>query len=72
MTLDEYARNDALGLAALVKNGDISPREPAQTAARAVEAFNPSVNAVVETYPDRIDGLDDRHWATDHFAACRS
>jgi amidase len=60
MTLDEYARYDALGLAALVKNGDISPRELAQTAARAVEAFNPSVNAVVETYPDRIDGLDDR------------
>ncbi len=60
MTLDEYARYDALGLAALVKNGDISPRELAQTAARAVAAFNPSVNAVVETYPDRIDDLDDR------------
>jgi amidase len=60
MTLDEYARYDALGLAALVKNGDISPRELAQTAARAVEAFNPSVNAVVETYPDRTDDLEDR------------
>jgi len=60
MTLDEYVRYDALGLAALVKNGDISPRELAQTAARAVDAFNPDVNAVVETYSDRIERLDER------------
>ena len=59
MTLDEYARHDALGLAALVKNGDISPGELARMAAQAVDAFNPSVNAVVETYPDRIDDLDE-------------
>jgi amidase len=59
MTLDEYARHDALGLAALVKNGDISPGELARMAAQAVDAFNPDVNAVVETYPDRIDHLDE-------------
>lgn len=60
MTVDEYARYDALGLAALVKNGDISPRELAQTAARAVDAINPRINAVVETYDDRIEQLDER------------
>lgn len=67
MTLDEYARYDALGLAALVKNGDISPRELAQTAARAVDAFNPSINAVVETYPDRIESLDETSLGTGPF-----
>src|SRR5262245_17550836 len=60
MTLDDYVRYDALGLAGLVKNGEISPTELAHTAARAADAFNPTVNAVVELYADRIDRLDDR------------
>jgi amidase len=60
MTLSEYARHDATGLAGLVTNGDISPRELARLAARAIEAANPAVNAVVELYDDRIDGLDER------------
>jgi amidase len=60
MTLDEYARYDALGLAALVKTNAISPRELAQVALRAADALNPAINAVVETYPDRVDDLDER------------
>jgi len=60
MTLDEYARYDALGLAALVNSRAISPRELAQVAARAIDALNPAINAVVETYPDRVDDLDER------------
>jgi amidase len=60
MTPAEYARYDALGLAGLVTNGDISPRELARTAAAAIDALNPAVNAVVETYPDRIDDLDEK------------
>jgi amidase len=59
MTLDEYARYDALGLARLVTDREVTPRELAALAMRAVEAVNPQVNAVVETYPDRIDGLDE-------------
>ncbi len=55
----EYARFDALGLAELVARGEITPRELAATAARAIEIANPSVNAVVETYPDRIEGLNE-------------
>jgi amidase len=58
MTLSEYARFDALGLAELVANKQVSSKELAQIAAKAIEAINPSVNAVVEVYPDRIDGLD--------------
>jgi len=60
VTVDEYARYDALGVAALVARREISPRELAKTARCAVDAFNPSINAVVELYVDRIDGLDER------------
>ena len=59
MKLDEYARHDATGLAALVASKQVTPRELAALAMRAIEAVNPQVNAVVETYPDRIDGLDE-------------
>jgi amidase len=59
MQLSEYASHDALGLAALIDRGELSPREAAATAMRAIEAVNPAINAVVETYPDRIEGLDE-------------
>ena len=59
MKLDEYAAYDALGLAGLVGGRQVSARELARTAARAITAMNPAVNAVVETYEDRIEGLDE-------------
>jgi len=59
MNLTEYASLDALGLAEVIARGEISPREAAATAVRAIEAVNPKINAVIETYPDRIDGLDE-------------
>lgn len=60
MRLDEYAGHDATGLAALVARGEVTPRELAATALRAVERVNGEVNAVVETYADRIEGLDEK------------
>jgi amidase len=59
MNLAEYAAYDALGLAELVAKKQVSPKELAATAAKAIEAVNPTVKAVVETYPDRIEGLDE-------------
>ena len=59
MKLDEYARHDALGLAALVARKEVSARELAQAAMRAIEVINPRLNAVVETYADRIEELDE-------------
>jgi len=67
MNLAEYASYDALGLADLVANKQVSPKELAQTAAAAIASINPSVNAVVETYPDRIDGLDEKTLGTGSF-----
>src|SRR5437667_7100912 len=60
MKLEEYAGHDALGLAALVASKQVTPTELAATAAAAIAAINPAVNAVVETYPDRIEALDER------------
>lgn len=59
MNLAEYASMDGLGLAALVRNGEVSPRELAQAAQAAMEAVDGQVKAVVETYPDRIETLDE-------------
>jgi len=60
MNLNEYSKHDGLGLAELVRRGEISPKELAIVAAKAIEAVNPTINAIVETYPDRIDGLDEK------------
>jgi amidase len=67
MNLSEYASYDALGLAELVAKKHVSPKELAQTAATAIDAMNPAVNAVVETYPDCIEDLDERTLGTGPF-----
>jgi amidase len=59
MQLAEYAKYDALGLAELVARKELSPKELALTAAQAIERANPLIKAVVETYPDRIEQLDE-------------
>jgi amidase len=60
MKLADYASYDALGLAELVAKKQVSPTELAATAASAIAAINPAINAVVETYLDRIERLDER------------
>jgi amidase len=60
MRLEEYAAYDALGLAELIAGRAVTPRELALTAVHAIERANPKLRAVVEVYPDRTDGLDDR------------
>jgi len=60
MNLAEYASYDALGLAELVANKQVSPKELAKTAVAAKEKVDPTIRSVVELYPDRIDGLDEK------------
>jgi amidase len=60
MNLAEYASYDALGLAELVAKKQVSPKELAQTAVAAKNKVDPTVKAVVELYPDRIEGLDEK------------
>ena len=68
MNLTEYAGYDGLGLAELVRKRAISPRELAALAARAIEAVNGELGAVVETYPDRITGLEEASLGNGPFA----
>jgi amidase len=60
MNLAEYASYDALGLAELVARKQVSARELANTAVAAKEKIDPVLKSVVELYPDRIDGLDEK------------
>lgn len=43
----EYARHDALGLAHLVRSGQVSPAELVEAAIQRIEALNPRLNAVI-------------------------
>ena len=47
MTFEEYRRHDALGLAELVRKGDIQPQELVELAIGRIEAVNPQINAVI-------------------------
>ncbi len=60
MKIAEYAAFDALGLAELVAQKKVTPKELATTAAAAIELANPKLGAVCETYADRIGGLDEK------------
>ena len=59
LSLADYSSRDATGLAELVRAKEVTPSELATTAMRAIEAINGEINAVVETYPDRIDAFDE-------------
>lgn len=46
---DEYLNYDGLGLAALVRRGEVSAGELAESAIARIEAVNPHLNAVIRT-----------------------
>src|SRR5450631_353190 len=48
MRPEEYVAFDAMGLAALVHRGDITPQELTEAAIERIEALNARLNAVVE------------------------
>jgi amidase len=52
LTIEEYTKHDGLGLAALVEAGEVSAEELLQTALKAIEMLNPTINAVARTIPD--------------------
>jgi amidase/6-aminohexanoate-cyclic-dimer hydrolase len=64
MSFDEYESHDALGLAELVKGGELTPTELLDAALERMERHNPSLNAVVIPMQDEArraieDGLPD-------------
>ncbi len=52
-TLPEYSRYDGLGLADLVRRGEVSPDELLDSAMARLAAVNPDINAVVATFTDK-------------------
>jgi amidase len=55
MRLDEYCRYDAVGLADLVRKGEVTSRQLCELALEGVAKVNPTLNAVVSTYRDVLD-----------------
>lgn len=53
MTLEEYSRLDACALADLVRRGALAPHEPAEAALLAIATLDPSLGAILETFPER-------------------
>jgi amidase len=52
LSLTEYADHDAVGLAELVRGGEISAVEVVDTALAAIAALNPQLNAVINVMED--------------------
>ena len=51
--MNDYMQNDAMGLAALVENGAVSPGELLECAIDRAEAMNPGLNAIIHTFYQR-------------------
>ncbi|GAB3103677.1 amidase [Aestuariicella hydrocarbonica] len=64
LSFEEYRRYDALGLAELVRQREVSSGELLRTATQLAAALNPTLNCVVERFDDRAEtaiesGLND-------------
>src|SRR3954468_21746029 len=57
MRYDEYAKHDALGLAELVRKGEVTAVELVDAAAARIEEVNGKINAVVQKSYDRARSL---------------
>ncbi|MDM5332102.1 amidase [Ureibacillus composti] len=55
MNWNEWSTYDAVGLAELVRGGQITPKEVAQQVSRAIEEVNPEINAVIEVFDDAVN-----------------
>jgi amidase len=59
MNLQEYCQHDGVGLAQLVKAKKVAAKELARLFLTAVDKVNPRINAIIETYIDRVETLDE-------------
>ncbi len=60
MSFDDYSDYDALGLAELIRKGEVSAREVTQAAIERIEALNPTLNAVMhKAFDEALELTDD-------------
>ena len=57
LSWDEWARHDALGLAALVRAGEVTARELVDLCLARVDVVNHRLNAVVHRFDERHDQI---------------
>jgi len=57
MKLEEYVREDGLGLAEWVSRGEVSPAELARVALEAAERVEPRIHSLVRSFPERAREL---------------
>src|SRR5207237_9388941 len=57
MRPDEYLKHDGLGLAELVRKGEVRPAELVEAAAARIEQVNGKINAVVQKRYERARGV---------------
>jgi amidase len=58
MDLAEYANYDGIGLAELIRQKQVSAGEVARLALEGYHQVNPSINAVIEVYDDRVKNAE--------------
>ena len=54
MNLSEYIEFDGLGLATLIRNGEVSPPEVIDCARQAISLVNPDINAIIEEFAEPL------------------
>ncbi|HWH66440.1 MAG TPA: amidase family protein, partial [Gaiellales bacterium] len=58
MRLEEYAAHDALALAELVREGQVTPAELAHLAVRGAERIDPRLGAIAGLYDDAVESAE--------------
>ena len=58
MNFTEYARYDGLGLADLIHRKEVAAREVSELALAGFQKINPTINAIIEIYEDRVEKAD--------------
>ena len=71
MSIGEYGELDGLGMAELVRNGDVTPLELVEEAISRIEALNPKLNAVVLKMYDHAREIAKPGRRKARSAACR-
>ena len=59
MKLSEYSRYDGAGLAELVRKREVTVKELVRLALEGVEKVNPQLNAIVETYDNVLENINE-------------
>ncbi|MBI1732905.1 MAG: amidase [Gammaproteobacteria bacterium] len=61
MNVSEYIRQDATGLAQLIRDGEVTAAEAQTCACQVIARHNPAINAVVEVFPTAVASLPSVH-----------